>query len=446
MIQRTRSEGEWERYILAACPFDPNHGGGESSITQRFDGALGFQCFHDGCAHKKWADVRRELGNPHTDEYEMDPGFSYDSNGNGNGKGASYAAREAPSSVSYPTYTAAELESLDLEITYWVDGVLVKDQPCILGGPKKSLKTSLAMDLAISLVLGKPFLGRFEVIEKCNVLMMSGESGLAVLRRTAQTICRAKGQTLSDLGPGMVWSDRLPQFGQAEHSRALAELLDRVKPRVMIIDPAYLCMPGTDANNLFSMGELLIQMNELCQEREITMVLIHHAKKTDRKDREKLLPMELDDLAWTGFAEWARQWIFTTPRVRYAPGTNKHELWLGVGGSAGHGGEWALTVDVGQPNDPIFGPQWDVLVQDEAGIKQQEWANQQEDLLQRCGEILASRQDGLSLRQLRVLLGGNRERTEHGIQQLIANGFLAETVSRARNGAETTYVKLGNLG
>ncbi len=55
--------------------------------------------------------------------------------------------------------TAAELESADFDMTYLVEGVLVKDQPAGLVGPKKSLKTNISLDLAVSLATGGQFLG-----------------------------------------------------------------------------------------------------------------------------------------------------------------------------------------------------------------------------------------------------------------------------------------------
>jgi len=59
-----------DRYKLAYCPFNADHGKGESAIFRGTTGALGFKCQHNSCADKTWQDVRalldgsRELRRP----------------------------------------------------------------------------------------------------------------------------------------------------------------------------------------------------------------------------------------------------------------------------------------------------------------------------------------------------------------------------------------------
>lgn len=47
-----------ERIILENCVFDAAHGGTSAAIIQLVNGALAYKCQHNGCADRKWADVR----------------------------------------------------------------------------------------------------------------------------------------------------------------------------------------------------------------------------------------------------------------------------------------------------------------------------------------------------------------------------------------------------
>lgn len=61
--ERDQHEGS-DRYKLAHCPFNPDHGKGEAAIFQRAGGALGFKCQHNSCADKSWQDVRTLVDGP----------------------------------------------------------------------------------------------------------------------------------------------------------------------------------------------------------------------------------------------------------------------------------------------------------------------------------------------------------------------------------------------
>jgi hypothetical protein len=46
-------------YKLDHCPFNHEHGKGDSAISKGADGKLGFHCFHNSCADKNWHSVRQ---------------------------------------------------------------------------------------------------------------------------------------------------------------------------------------------------------------------------------------------------------------------------------------------------------------------------------------------------------------------------------------------------
>ena len=250
-------------------------------------------------------------------------------------------------------------------------------------GPQKTLKTSISVDLAYSLATAGYFLGRFRVPEAVSVGLMSAESGLATLRETFIRVGYAAGHDPSTVR-NLIIADRVPQFGHLDHLAAVERFILDNELMVLIVDPAYMALPGNDAANLFVFGQLLRSMSELCQKHGVALILCHHTKKSANLTSD---PLELESIAWSGFAEFARQWIMLNRRAPYIPGSGSHNLWMAVGGSVGHGGLWGLDIEEGIYGDP-GGRRWDVNILDTTEIKRT--ANDQKEAAK-----TAERQDKL---------------------------------------------------
>jgi hypothetical protein len=258
----------------------------------------------------------------------------------------------------YQQFTMAELAAADYRIEYLVDRTLVAGQPCLMAGGKKTLKTSFLVDLGISIAMGSPFLGKLDVLRAARVALMSGESGLATLQEPARRVALAKGYDLADIG-GMIVSPDLPICGHVLHMEPLQRFLRDNEIEVLILDPAYLCLP-TEGNegSLFAMGALLRSISEVCQGNGVTLVLAHHTRKNVV---DPYAPVELEDIAWAGFPEFARQWLLLSRREKFQPGTGEHRLWMTVGGSAGHSSLWGCDVAEGV-YDSHTARQWNVTI------------------------------------------------------------------------------------
>ncbi len=146
--------------------------------------------------------------------------------------------------VKYKRITAAELDAASYNVKFAIEGTLVEGQPCILAGGKQTLKTNVALDLAISLALADPFLGQLAVNRAYRVTMMSGEYGMGVIQETCRRVALSKGVKLSDVG-GLIISPDLPKFGSLDHIDALRQFLTDDETEILILDPAYL---WTDEN------------------------------------------------------------------------------------------------------------------------------------------------------------------------------------------------------
>jgi len=85
-VKEKKHQGNKTLYILEHCLFDESHTGKDAAVIQYDSGALAYHCFHNSCADKHWADVRKiisgdakimEGGAGVRDAEEIDPSWEY---------------------------------------------------------------------------------------------------------------------------------------------------------------------------------------------------------------------------------------------------------------------------------------------------------------------------------------------------------------------------------
>ena len=271
-----------------------------------------------------------------------------------------YPPATPPKKIKFKFITCQELDAGNYDMEYLIDGLLVARQPLIIAGPKKVLKTSVLIDLGVSLSEGVPFLNTnlFKINRRVRVGIMTGESGMGTIRETARRIQAAKGVfnhsdklKLID-NHNLGFCEDLPKFNDPAHLEAVKDFIIENKLEVLIIDPAYLCMVGGSPENLFAQGAILIEMNKVCTSNHCLMALAHHNKKLNFSgNRNPYSIPDLEDIAYAGFQEWARQWILLGRRCAYEDGSGKHHLYMRVGGSAGHSACFSVNIEEGhQPH------------------------------------------------------------------------------------------------
>lgn len=251
---------------------------------------------------------------------------------------------------------------------YLIKNFLVANEPCLWGGPAKALKTSVMLDGAVSLGSATPFLGRFQT-KKCNVLVISGESGEMTLRAKARAIAEARNIDFDTLS--IHWGFTLPHASNLEHRSVLRAALEELAIDVVFLDPAYLMlMAGAGGakspGDVFAMGELLLSVSSLVKDCGATLVLLHHFKKPSQI--QQFSRPELTDLTFSGFAEFARQWVLVSRRDHFST-RRDNKLWLVSGGSAGHGGCWELNIDEGEHTEDGTGELWAVEIETDADAR-----------------------------------------------------------------------------
>jgi hypothetical protein len=275
--------------------------------------------------------------------------------------------------MDFPAFMAT-----DFKLTWLVKKILVAGQPAIIGGHRKTLKTTMALGLAISLASGKPFLDKFAVPDRMRVAVFSGESGGATLQETVRRICRSMDIANPDKLPIFVGL-RLPRLSEEDEIEALQKLIRNLGVQVVIIDPLYLCLMGINSKinpaSIFEMGPLLARISSACLDAGATPILVHHFRKWAgqfrKGDDQNLQPPEMDDLQFAGIQEFMRQWMLFGRREKFDPDSGRDEMWMNVGGSAGFSSLWALTINQGKLRSDFSGRHWRVAVHTSAEARAQ---------------------------------------------------------------------------
>jgi hypothetical protein len=343
-----------------------------------------------------------------------------------------------------PMMTAGDFCSHPIEPDWLVKGLLVRYASTVIGGPSKSLKTTMLIALMIAMASGLPFLGLWPVPRRLRVCLISAEDDAATLQATFMQICRAMDVNPADLDFHLGF--KLPNFNRPDDLDWLGRHIDRHSIDVIALDPLYLAIAPIgkkkiNPNDMFAMGQVLTGLNETCQQAGATPLLVHHTTK-DRAVRYG--PPDLSDLAHSGIGQFARQWILLGRRGRFVPGSDSHALHCVHGGSAGHSGAYHIDIDTGMlPTGE--GRRWAVSISDpanEATAKGAKSADGDEREQAEVLKLLEGRPDHkATARQIRTETGWNKDKADRIIAKLLKAGRLreCEVQAAAKGGGSRAY-------
>ncbi len=332
--------------------------------------------------------------------------------------------------TQFKIYSDAEFRAGDFRPNWLIKNVLVRGEPCGIGAAMKSLKTSLACDMALSLATGTPFVGTFEVVAPVGTLFLSGESGRGTTQMLRNRVMDAKVLHDTDLDR-MYWMFDTPQLDDVRGMTQLVEEYTKRDVVVAILDPLYLMFGNVDPANIFAAGQALRTVARLFSERGITPILIHHAKRS-LKPGDK---MELADLSHAGFAEFVRQWLLINRNNEYQY-DGRHSLNLRIGGSAGHSGEYVVEVDEGTLGEDFTGRKWGVAVQPAAESRQAKVDDREERKAEQASQAV--------LRENAKLLDAIDKETEKGEAGATKNAILIRCGWKSAKAAEVINRLLGD--
>lgn len=260
--EQDRHEGR-DRYRLVHCPFNADHGRGESAIFRSVDGKLGFKCQHNSCADRTWQDVRALVDGTSLKR----------SRDRGAGTVLVASARHLE-----PTVELLRADAVKLEPVKWLwQDWLAAGKLHIVAGPPGTGKTTICLALAATITCG----GRWPdgtVAERGDVLIWSGEDDPA---DTLAPRLKASGAHLSRVHfvrQVVDGGDRRP-FDPAQDMAALTEAARNLPDlRLLVLDPIVNAVGG-DSHKNTEVRRALAPVVDLAASLRVAAVGISHFSK-----------------------------------------------------------------------------------------------------------------------------------------------------------------------
>jgi len=182
---------------------------------------------------------------------------------------------------SLPTHSAQHiLEHPFPPIEWYVQDILPKGGICFFGGTSGSFKSWNALSLGISLTTGKHYLNEFAV-QKCKVLYIDEENGKVTMPNRLKMLTdgmELQPPDVADLHFSIFNNIRLDSV---ELLPAFNQLMDELKPNVVVIDSMVRCMTGEE-NNAKDVKEIYNSLKPHMKD-GVSFVILHHTVKNDIK-------------------------------------------------------------------------------------------------------------------------------------------------------------------
>jgi hypothetical protein len=189
------------------------------------------------------------------------------------------------------------------EISWMVDGWLPDKTIALMVAPPGSYKTWLELALAVSIASGRPFLGQFRVTKPGPVIVVQQEDFhgqvaerlgvithhmFGMLSQPEQPSPRRFEIQLPPTLPLHLHPDRRLRFDDTVVLDELEKKIERIRPRLVIIDPLY--SAGNTDDYMARTVQSMFRLKEIRDRHDCSFLLSHHTKKnttegsTDRGD------------------------------------------------------------------------------------------------------------------------------------------------------------------
>ncbi len=250
-----------------------------------------------------------------------------------------------------PVVQAAALGAAEVEHRWMIDTLWLRRAVGVIGGPPKTNKTYLALDLALSVASSTAALGRFTVHDPGPVLIYMAEDAEAAIKERLSALCRHRGLELPAVPLYVITASTL-RLDLSTDQRRLLDVLAAYQPTLLVLDPL-VRLHALNENDAGEISRLLGYLRELQRSRHCSLLLVHHTRKGGSGSGQHLRGSG-DIHAWVDSSLYVSRrahHITLTPEHRSAASPEPISLTL-VGSDDEHGGNAHLEIlDAPNPAD-----------------------------------------------------------------------------------------------
>lgn len=202
-------------------------------------------------------------------------------------------------------------------LKWLVDDAWIDQSVGFISGRSKSYKTWIALDLALSVVSGQPFLNRYPVNRVGPVLLIQEEDPAAVLQDRLRLIGKQKDMlprfTLEKSVLRIEYPDyplhiiNLQGFNLSVEQKVaqVRRLIAEINPVMVILDPLIVMLGNVDENRATEVSALLQVVKMWREEFRCSVVIVHHWNKGGVEEGERFAQHMYGSFAFHAWLESA---------------------------------------------------------------------------------------------------------------------------------------------
>ena len=179
------------------------------------------------------------------------------------------------------------LERSDVEIEWLVEGVIQRGANGFIVADPKAGKSWLAVDMALALTLGQPWMG-FSIPKPVNVALITREDNPSLTKWRMRRLLDGRNATDGAIGDRLYVNskDQSPVFklDVAEQLTEMMTALKALKPELVILDVLNI-LHGSDENDNTEMRKVLDHANQISTEVGCSLCVLHHFNKDSKNTR-----------------------------------------------------------------------------------------------------------------------------------------------------------------